>query len=399
MGGRGRREAVGAGERARGGGGLPSGGARGIMGGKKSVYIAGWGADGINIYDISRLAGVSIATVSRVINGSDRVSDRTRQRVLRVMEENGYTPNAFARGLGLNTMRLIGLLCADAADPYLAKAVSRLEQGLRQRGYDSLLCCTGYALQSKEKALSLMLSKRVDGLVLVGSHFVEREPEANAYIRRAAERTPVMLLGGELEGENLYTVRCDERAAMRQATRRLLRSGRRRVLFLYNSPSYSGINKLAGYQEGCALEGFAAAASSAAGTGLVMRMDDYVFDIEQVFSALSRRWERGLRFDAVLAADDRLAVGALKFAKARGLRVPEDLSIIGCNDSPFARYCDPELTSIDNRLESLCNQCVSGLMSILAGACAPACTVLGARLVERASTNLALPPKAKEDRT
>ena len=107
----------------------------------------------MNIYDISQLAGVSIATVSRVINGSDRVSARTRQKVLRVIEENGYTPNAFARGLGLNTMHSVGLLCADSSDPYLAQAVYNLEQELRLNGYDCLLCCTGYARETKEKYL------------------------------------------------------------------------------------------------------------------------------------------------------------------------------------------------------------------------------------------------------
>ena len=122
----------------------------------------------MNIYDISQLAGVSIATVSRVINGSDRVSARTRQKVLRVIEENGYTPNAFARGLGLNTMHTVGLLCADSSDPYLAQAVYNLEQELRLNGYDCLLCCTGYARETKEKYLDLLLSKRVDGLIFVG---------------------------------------------------------------------------------------------------------------------------------------------------------------------------------------------------------------------------------------
>ena len=212
---------------------------------------------------------MSIATVSRVINGSDRVSPRTRQKVLRVIEENGYTPNAFARGLGLNTMHTIGLLCADAADPYLAQAVNDLERRLRQSGYDSLLCCTGYEQETKEKYLSLLLSKRVDGLVLVGSHFVESEEAGNAYIRRAAQEVPVMLLGGALAGQNLYAVRCDERAAMRGAVRRLLASGRQNVLYLYNSMSFSGRNKLAGYREGyadagrSAPEGLALLATSA----------------------------------------------------------------------------------------------------------------------------------------
>ena len=142
----------------------------------------------MNIYDISQLAGVSIATVSRVINGSDRVSARTRQKVLRVIEENGYTPNAFARGLGLNTMHTVGLLCADSSDPYLAQAVYNLEQELRLNGYDCLLCCTGYARETKEKYLDLLLSKRVDGLIFVGSQFTESAPEDNEYIRRAARQ-------------------------------------------------------------------------------------------------------------------------------------------------------------------------------------------------------------------
>ena len=172
----------------------------GIMGLQVSAYTRKKGAEGLNIYDISRLAGVSIATVSRVLNDSDRVSPRTREKVLRVIEENGYEPNAFARGLGLNTMHTVGLLCADAGDPYLAQAVNDLERRLRKSGYDSLLCCTGYEREDKEKYVSLLLQKRVDGLVLVGSHFVEREEAGNDYIHRAAEKAPVVLLGGELTG-------------------------------------------------------------------------------------------------------------------------------------------------------------------------------------------------------
>ena len=336
----------------------------------------------ISVGSVMSLAGVSIATVSRVINGSDRVSPRTRQKVLRVIEENGYTPNAFARGLGLNTMHTIGLLCADAADPYLAQAVNDLERRLRQSGYDSLLCCTGYEQETKEKYLSLLLSKRVDGLVLVGSHFVESEEAGNAYIRRAAQEVPVMLLGGALAGQNLYAVRCDERAAMRGAVRRLLASGRQNVLYLYNSMSFSGRNKLAGYREGYADAG------RSAPEGLALMLDAYRFDVAQVRELLARKWDAGARFDAVLAADDRLAVGAAKFAKLRGLRIPQDLSIIGCNNSPIARYCDPELTSIDNRLGDLCAACVDGLMAVLEGKPCPADAALPAALVERESTDL-----------
>lgn len=86
----------------------------------------------MNIYDISQKAGVSIATVSRVLNGSDKVSDKTRKKVLAVMEENSYTPNAFARSLGLNSMHTVGILCSDSSDVYQAQAIYYLERELRK---------------------------------------------------------------------------------------------------------------------------------------------------------------------------------------------------------------------------------------------------------------------------
>ena len=104
----------------------------------------------MTIYDISEKAGVSIATVSRVLNGSSNVSEKTKKKVLDVIHQYEYTPNAFARGLGLNSMNTIGLLCADSSDLYLAKAIYYIEQLLRQNGYDSILCCSGYELESKK---------------------------------------------------------------------------------------------------------------------------------------------------------------------------------------------------------------------------------------------------------
>lgn len=94
----------------------------------------------LTIYDISKRAGVSIATVSRVLNGSDLVSAKTRQRVLAVMEECGYTPNIFARGLGLNTMKTVGLLCANVSDPPIARAVFFLQRFCARRGMTACSC-------------------------------------------------------------------------------------------------------------------------------------------------------------------------------------------------------------------------------------------------------------------
>ena len=159
----------------------------------------------MNIYDVSEHAGVSIATVSRVLNGNPNVSEKTREKVLKVMDELGYTPNVFARGLGLNTMRTIGIMCSDSSDPYLAGAIYYLERGLRSHGYDAILCCTGYDLDAKQKYFDLLRSKRVDAIILAGSKFVEMRAKDNAYIIEAASDLPIMLVNGFLEGENIYT--------------------------------------------------------------------------------------------------------------------------------------------------------------------------------------------------
>ena len=201
----------------------------------------------MTIYDISEKAGVSIATVSRVLNGSPNVSDKTREKVLDIIDRYGYTPNAFARGLGLNTMRTMGIMCADSSDPYLAKAVYYIEQKLRANGYDSLLCCTGYAPETKAASMNLLITKKVDGVILAGSNFVHDKECENKYIADAAAQIPVMLLNANLDIPNVYSVLSDDYTSMHEATVQMIRSGTADILYFYNSNSYSGKRKLAGF--------------------------------------------------------------------------------------------------------------------------------------------------------
>ena len=202
----------------------------------------------MTIYDISKKAGVSIATVSRVLNGSSSVSEKTKQKVLNVIEQCGYTPNAFARGLGLNTMKTIGIMCADSSDPYLAKAIYYIEQKLRANGYDSILCCTGYDLDTKASSMNLLITKKVDGIILVGSNFIYEKEDDNKYILDAAGQVPVMLLNAAMDAPNVYSIVSDDFTSMYDATMEMIRSGVEDILYFYNSTSYSGKKKLAGYR-------------------------------------------------------------------------------------------------------------------------------------------------------
>ncbi len=333
----------------------------------------------MNIYDVSNKAGVSIATVSRVMNGNPNVSEKTKEKVLKVMEEIGYTPNVFARGLGLNSMKSIGIMCVDSSDPFLANAVYYIERELRKNGYDSFLCCTGYELKNKEKCLNLLLSKRIDAVILVGSSYLEFNKKDNLYIINAAKEIPVMLINGYLNQPNIYCTLCDDYQATYDATTLLLEQGKSKILYLYNNKSYSGIQKLNGYKAAITK------AQQTINDTLIQSCND---SIKESTALLLDLYNEGTRFDAILSSEDILAVGAIKFAKQVGLSIPADLSIIGYNNSLLASCCEPELTSIDNHVETLSITTVNTLMRVLGGHTVPNKTMISNDLIIRNTTNI-----------
>lgn len=334
----------------------------------------------MTIYDISEKAGVSIATVSRVLNGSSNVSEKTRQKVLDVIEQYEYKPNAFARGLGLNTMKTIGIMCADSSDLYLAKAIYFIEQKLRANGYDSLLCCTGYELENKAGSMNLLITKKVDGIILAGSNFIYEKETDNKYILDAASQVPVMLLNAALDAPNVYSIVSDDFNSMYDAAMQMISSGVTDPLYFYNSTSYSAKKKLAGFRT--ALED----RKLLDGPAQLQFYQGPHEDIPAMVGHLKNLHEKGLTFHGVIAADDTLALAAVKYARETGLRIPEDLSVIGYNNSMLTHCCDPELTSIDNKLELLCQHLITTLLGVLSGSEMPKKTVFSGDLIRRGTT-------------
>ncbi len=328
----------------------------------------------MNIYDIAQRAGVSIATVSRVMNGNSHVSEATRSRVLAVIDEVGFMPSVHARSLGKGSMKTIGVLCADASDLFLAQAVNHIEGLLRCEGYHALLCCTGHALENKRRAIKLLLGKQVDALLLVGSQF--QEAEDNRHILQAARQVPVVLINGALHGGNLACVRLDHRQATYRATRKLIRQGRR-VLYLHDSLTHSGREKLEGYQQAVEEAGMEPPA--------VMRCAREIESARTVSRRLLQAM--GSRPVGVVASEDILAIGALKAAKEAGLTVPDQISLIGFNNSILCRCCQPELSSVDSRVELLCREGVARVMDMLAGRSAERDTILEGSYVGRGTTH------------
>jgi len=334
----------------------------------------------MNIYDISEKAGVSIATVSRVLNNSPHVSAKTRERVLAVINDCEYVPNAFARGLGLNTMKTIGLLCPDASDAYLSHALAILEKSFRKYHYDCLLCCTERSLEARQQGIEMLTSRHVDGIVLMGSTFVETRERDNTYIRNAAKQVPIVLLNASYSCDNVYCVMCDEQRATMEATQYLLDTGRKNILYLYHSKNYNGQKKLAGYRAALESRGIAV------NEQLIRFFADEKNDIPTVRDKLLALRESGLIFDAVQTSEDTLAIGAVKYAKAAKLSVPRSLSVVGYNNSSFCLCSEPEITSVDNKLQAVSEQCVSTMMGVLEGREMPQKIVFTGELIKRDST-------------
>ena len=218
----------------------------------------------------------------------------------------------------------------------------------------------------------------MDAIILAGSKFVEMRPRDNEYIIEAAAKLPIMLVNGYLEGENIYSTICDDRAAVYQVTRELLNSGRRKLLYLYTSHSFSGVNKLAGFKEAHQQMGLEVPDSM---------IRQCAKDISVARDLLLTLHREGLEFDAVVTSDDSLAVGAVKFAHAAGISIPDELSIIGYNDSILARSTDPEITSIDSKVEALCSTTINTLMGVFSGKNVPSRTTIASDLIKRQTTN------------
>ena len=311
----------------------------------------------MNIYDIAKLADVSIATVSRVVNNSPKVSAKTKEKVLAIMKENEYTPNAFARGLGLGTMKTVGIICPDISDIYMAKAVSYLESNLHDHGYDCILGCSGFKQKEKESYVKLLLSKKIDTLILVGSTYAGsgRDESDTDYIREAAEQASVFMINAKVAGDNIYCTYADDFQATYEVTKAYLRRGKEKILFMYDSESFSARQKLAGYEAALQDAGYPVLGN------LKFKTKN---DIEYTKNMLLE-YNKVLDFDSVLATDDGIAVGAVKYAKIKGLSIPDELSITGYNNSILALCSDPELTSVDSKLGVMCRKTVERMIELL----------------------------------
>lgn len=281
------------------------------------------------VADVAGAAGVSTATVSRVINGVPRVAARTRYRVQEAIQKLGYRPNRLARSLVTGKSGVVGVLIPDVAGPLYAQIARGIEDVLERRDMTFMMVTSDRDARQEEALIELLLSQRVDGLILVGSRLEEQR-----LTQRIAPSIPVVLM----QREAADPVRCysilslDNETGVRAGLEYLCASGHTRIAHV------SGVRRDGALRR----ETYLAVMSEWGLPPLVVAGDGLESGGERAAQELAGYTE----VTAVFCANDRTALGLYHALKQRGIRIPDDVSVLGFDDLPYAAYLDPPLSTV-----------------------------------------------------
>jgi DNA-binding LacI/PurR family transcriptional regulator len=306
--------------------------------------------------DIAAQAGVSEATVSRVLNGRPGVSASTRQAVMTALDLMGYErpPRLRQRSNGL-----IGLVTPELDNPIFPAFAQAIEKALTQHGYTPVLCTQLPGGAPEDEFTELLVDRGVSGIVFVSGLHADVTARMDRYTRLTDRGLPIVLVDGYNEHINAPFISADDRMAARLAVRHLADLGHRRIgLALGPRRFVPVIRKIEGYRE---------AMSRLFGQDDV---DDLIshslFSVEGGQAAAAQLLDRGCT--GIVCASDLMALGAIRAARQRGLAVPDDVSVVGFDDSPLIAFTDPPLTTVRKPIGPMAAAAVETLLEEVAGA-------------------------------
>ncbi|MBO2450984.1 LacI family DNA-binding transcriptional regulator [Actinomadura barringtoniae] len=323
------------------------------------------------VKDVARLAGVSVATVSRVLNDSAAVTEPTRARVLAAVAELGYRPNAVARSLRTDATRTIGLIIGDILNPFFTELARAVEDEARTLGYSVVIGNADERPDRQDHYVRTLLEQRVDGLLLCPT------AEITPLVRdMVAGGEPLVFLDRTLPGLEVPTVRADGAEAINELVGHLRTLGHRRLAFI-SGPALLSTGR----------ERTAAFVAALGEHGLAVR-EDYLeagdFQAASGRASAARLLDLGEPPEVIVAGDNLMALGALDEIRARGLRIPADVGLASYDDLPWFTHLDPPLTAIAQPVQALGRRSVRALIERVAGQDVGS-VVLSARLVVRRS--------------
>lgn len=325
---------------------------------------------------VAERAGVSPSTVSRILNGTAVVSDEKRAAVDQAIAKLGFVPNPVARGLAGGRTLSIGVVSQAIDSPFYGAALRGIEVELGTAGYSPLFMSGHWRADEEARCIDVLRSRRVDGLIVLTGRL------ADSALRSLARSLPVVVTGRSLKASNLLSMDFDNREGARQATQHLIDLGHRRIAFISGDPEHpDAVDRQQGYRS----------AIEAAG----LRFDPALlapgnFSEHSGLLAVERLLDSRTRFSAIFAANDQMAFGASLGLYRRGLRVPDDVSMVGFDDVAGSLYMVPPLTTVHNPIQEIGELAARAMLSLLAGE-RPAVEVPAPRLIVRESTRAAAP--------
>lgn len=330
----------------------------------------------MRLSDIAARAGVSAATVSRVLNGRTTVSEPVRAAVMAALDELGYErpPRRGRRSAGL-----VGLLVPELDNPVFPHMAQVMETALSRAGYTSVLCTQTPGGVQEDEYVQMLMERGVSGAVFVSGHHADLTTDHRRYAEMQRRGLHLVLVNGYREGLEAPFVSCDDAAGVHQAVEHLAGLGHTRIGLATGQPRYVPVaRKVAGFHEAVRRH-----------LGAVSDLDDLVqttvFRVEGGERAASVLLDRGAT--AIVCGSDPMALGAIREVRRRGLRVPQDVSVVGSDDSPLTEFTDPPLTTVRQPVGEMGAAVARILLDEIAGTPAPRAEyVFRPQLVVRGST-------------
>lgn len=302
---------------------------------------------------IAREAGVSASTVSRIINGTVKVSEALKGAVETAIARHDFRPDAAARGLALGRTLTIGVLSQSIDSPFYAEGLRGVELRLLQAGYAALFMSGNWNEVDEERCMREFTDRGVDGIIMFAGRL------SDAAVKDFAKRVPIVVTGRSLKAPAVCSLPIDDRQGAVLAMRHLIGRGHRRIAFIAGSENHpDALQRLAGYKAGLQ------EAKIPFDPSLVVAGD---WHEEGGLRATIQLLESRREFTAIFCINDQTAHGAYLGLFRKGLSVPEDISVVGFDDLPSSSYTLPPLTSVRQSVGLLGERSVEGILALIAG--------------------------------
>ena len=305
------------------------------------------------LLDVARLAGVSPSTVSRILNGTAKVSDDKRLAVQAAIEKMNFAPNQMAQGLKKGRSMTIGIVVQDISSPFFDETLRGVDDALKGTGFASVIVSGHWNAEEEVERIRLLLARKVDGIILLSGRIGDED------ILRYAGQRPIVSTGRHLNTGSALGFKLDNEQGAYLAVHHLLEQGHRGIAFITGpAENNDGAERLAGYSRALTEAGIAV------DMNLVVEGD---FHEAGGMMAMERLFDTNQQFTAVFCANDLSAYGARLCLYRKGIRVPDDISLIGFDDLPGSAYTTPPLTTIRQPLYDMGRIATKALLRLIDG--------------------------------